>query len=1284
MEKSARAKLIFQRTYCREKSPGEFETFQEVVNRVVDHQKWLYCRALGREDAFWNGEKIKEVEYHCFKLRDIMLSMRAMPSGRTLWLGGTDTSKKREISSFNPGRRSTKFITDQGVRSFEDFEDGDEVVALTHEGNWKQARVMRAGVQPVNEITFTYGNNKQVEYFTPTHTWILKDGSRTQNLKVGDRIYAPPSPFYEWEFENAEVDEKLWWAYGFVYGDGSVVTKDIYKQSLVRLCGDKAKYLNRFIELGFKHSFPPSCNNDPYVYTGKYLKTLPKSSDEIRLIRAFVRGYLDADGNINFNRKSDENNLHYLIQATNPEAQQFIETFFPVVGLYIQSKREASEKTNYGYRSNKTYIYKIKSRFHGVCHLGNYHVKSIEPQGEEEVWCLTVEDDHSFVLPNGIVTGNCAFLPIATINDVVDMFWLLLNTCGVGFEPQRGTLNGFAKEHNIRFIRSENRNVKGKEENVETVDNDTWTIVVGDSSQAWAKVVGKLLAGKHRVENLVIDFRQIRAPGYRLSGYGYISAGDELLYNGLKGICAVLNRCADKLLSKIDIMDICNHLGSILSTRRAAEICQMPFDDAEFEDFALAKRNHVSENPQRSQSNNSIVFYRRPTKRELKQNFKLMVDSGGSEPGIINLEAAQHKRAYTQGLNPCLPGFATVLTPNGIRQLDDVKVGDLIWSNESWTKIVDKWSTGIKSVFKYITTGGSFISTSNHRIVSNGVKVEVGSAESLDLSIPYFEFPDEFDLESVIDGLVMGDGCVSYSSGHVESKRIYLQMGQNDQDYLTDEISSLIIGTRYPSEPNKLLVKTSFTKDELNYTYNRDIPDRYLYADANIVASFLRGLFSANGSVVDNRVTLRATSRLVIDKAQLMLNALGIKSFITTTKPSTIEWHNGTFTSKQSYTLNVCDTIRYAALIGFVQKYKVEKLNNIKLRRSKKENYDIVDVEYLGEYEVYDITVDNESHTFWCNGVNTSNCGESLLSRYSLCNLVEVNLPAIPTFSELKYTLENMARVNYLQTCVNLRDGVLQDAWHETNEFLRLCGVGITGIGLWDHTIVDPSPEKAFQIIRGIVQNAIKEFSEHLNMPNSKATTLVKPSGTLSKCMDTWEGLHRPIGKYIFNRINFSEHDPNLVELERCGYEITVNPMDTTSRLVNFPVKWDSNVFTEKDGVYLNTETAIDQLNRYKLIANNYCDHNASITVFYQPDEIPDIIDWVYHNWDDYIGVTFFPRQDPTMTAADLGYAYLPQQVVTAADYHAYADKLKPVSNFAGFLNAELDDECKGGSCPVR
>ena len=40
---------------------------------------------------------------------------------------------------------------------------------------------------------------------------------------------------------------------------------------------------------------------------------------------------------------------------------------------------------------------------------------------------------------------NCSFGKQTTVHDVVDAFWLLLQGCGVGFEPVVGTLSGFTQ-----------------------------------------------------------------------------------------------------------------------------------------------------------------------------------------------------------------------------------------------------------------------------------------------------------------------------------------------------------------------------------------------------------------------------------------------------------------------------------------------------------------------------------------------------------------------------------------------------------------------------------------------------------------------------------------------------------------------------------------------------------------------------------------------------------------------------------------------------------------------
>jgi len=65
--------------------------------------------------------------------------------------------------------------------------------------------------------------------------------------------------------------------------------------------------------------------------------------------------------------------------------------------------------------------------------------------------------------------------------------------------------------------------------------------------------------------------------------------------------------------------------------------------------------------------------------------------------------------------------------------------------------------------------------------------------------------------------------------------------------------------------------------------------------------------------------------------------------------------------------------------------------------------------------------------------------------------------------------------------------------------------------------------------------------------------------------------------------------------------------------------------------------------------------------------------------------VSFIYRNDPTKTAADLGYAYLPQEVVTEESYFEYANSLWPV-DLANLKSDDdlLDEGCTTGACPIR
>jgi ribonucleoside-triphosphate reductase len=562
---------------------------------------------------------------------------------------------------------------------------------------------------------------------------------------------------------------------------------------------------------------------------------------------------------------------------------------------------------------------------------------------------------------------NCSFTQVETVQDIVDVIWLLLQGCGVGFSPIVGQLTGFQKRiPTIEIIRSNRTEKGGREHNVETFENGVWTIAVGDSAEAWAKALGKLVAHRHNASKFVFDASAIRPAGERLAGYGWISSGDDALVKAVEAIFAILNRRAGSLLTRIDILDIVNWLGTILSSRRSAEIALFEYGADEWQEFAVAKRNWWEDNVQRAQSNNSLLFKQKPSRAELQHIFDLMVEAGGSEPGFINGEAATRRAPWFKGVNPC---------------------------------------------------------------------------------------------------------------------------------------------------------------------------------------------------------------------------------------------------------------------------------------------------------------------------------AEILLGNKSFCNLTEVDVSKFKGDSAgLRRAIELAARANYRQTCVDLNDGVLQEAWHRNNDFLRLCGIGLTGVaGRPDMRSYE------YEELRRTAHAAAYGMADELGTPRPKNITTIKPSGTLSKVMDAaGEGMHKPMGRYIFNSVNFGKHDPLVKLCREAGYKVIPNPSDPEAFLITLPVEAKGVEFSKfvKDGreLEVNLESAIDQLERYKMLMQSWCDQNVSATISYGVDEVPAIVDWLLTNWDTYVGVSFLFRTDPTKTAKDLGYLYLPQQPVTKEEYEAYVATLQPIdlNSTSQDLDAELMDECAGGACPIR
>jgi len=419
-----------------------------------------------------------------------------------------------------------------------------------------------------------------------------------------------------------------------------------------------------------------------------------------------------------------------------------------------------------------------------------------------------------------------------------------------------------------------------------------------------------------------------------------------------------------------------------------------------------------------------------------------------AEPGFLNWELVESESNihYIEELvttNPCQPSYATVLTPKGISTIGDVQIGDTIWSGSNWTKVINKWSTGVKPVYKYVTTTGQFVGTENHRILQDGTKVEVGQASSIDWNVGPVSPIEDLDPQDIIDGLVLGDGTVHKASNNL----VLLNIGSKDYDYFDSEIAKLITKARPGVGPYVHEIKTTITCNELPRTYDRSVPNRFFNGSTKTKKGFLRGLFTANGSINGNRVCLKQASRTLTEQVQLMLSSLGIHSYITTNKGHEIIHNNGTYFSKESYDINITSGRSiFRDQIGFIQKYKQEKI--VEGNDPRYLTSDIKSIEYLGEEEVFDITVEDISHTYWSGGCLVSNCGEIALSAYDCCCLGHLVLPRFVKDGEIDYAeLGNTIRlaVRFLDNVLTVNNYPLPEMKDKSHK-LRRIGLGTTGL----------------------------------------------------------------------------------------------------------------------------------------------------------------------------------------------------------------------------------------------
>lgn len=301
-------------------------------------------------------------------------------------------------NSFNCFSYDTKFVTSNGVKKFGDCFDGESVEVIDQYGQWQKATVHKYGAKALQKVTLRSGRSIKEIRCTKDHRWVLKDGTVTTSLKVGDRLWITP------EIQSRELykDPEMF-TLGMILGDGSDVSKGKSPGIRIRLCGNKMKYKTVFEECGYKISYVHE-NGDVTLYRAK--KAMKQN-----FIKNHVWEYLRKDDLIDiFNGYycADGSTDRNMISTADYDLMKFVEYASAIAGYYVSSITVNNKSTNFA--QTRT-LYEIRFRKKNTVN-SPWVVESIDRSDgtPRETWCVEQPTNHTFTLANGIVTGNCCLV----------------------------------------------------------------------------------------------------------------------------------------------------------------------------------------------------------------------------------------------------------------------------------------------------------------------------------------------------------------------------------------------------------------------------------------------------------------------------------------------------------------------------------------------------------------------------------------------------------------------------------------------------------------------------------------------------------------------------------------------------------------------------------------------------------------------------------------------------------------------------------------------------------
>jgi ribonucleoside-triphosphate reductase len=310
-------------------------------------------------------------------------------------------------------------------------------------------------------------------------------------------------------------------------------------------------------------------------------------------------------------------------------------------------------------------------------------------------------------------------------------------------------------------------------------------------------------------------------------------------------------------------------------------------------------------------------------------------------------------------------------------------------------------------------------------------------------------------------------------------------------------------------------------------------------------------------------------------------------------------------------------------------------------------------------------------------GVNP--CAEIVLRPNQFCNLTIANVRSHDTIETLRKKVRLATIWGTLISSVNEFPNI-RGIWSKNQVDERLLGVDLNGQRDSDLFNNPETRNNVLEIMRATAKKVNIEYAAILGITPSTAITTAKPAGNSSVLFDTSSGISPRYAPYYIRRVQVNTNSSMGSFLFVQG--VPWSSYDGVEWGQTNTAVFDFYVAAPKSAVFIENVSAVDQLDYWRDVRVYYTEHNPSITINYDQNEIDDIVFWMYTNQHLASGISFFPR-------TNVVYRNAPYESISEQTYNAVMLNY-PIISWDNFgLYASLDPRigsefaCVGGACDI-